>query len=204
MAGAVVVDTESKRLASEVPGGWNSIHLMGFACGVVYSINEDSYMIYDESELDEFKNRLISADEIVTFNGPFDFALAFELVGKQIPKEFINTSNDLYRRICIAANKNPALGHRGFGLGAICERTIGRGKIEDGADAPQLFRTGKIARLHSYCASDVRLTRDLNNHINQEGWIVGPNGQRIIVPKWRESQRSQSLPQSAGRSAGLI
>lgn len=198
----VVFDCESVRLASEVPGGWNSVHLMGFACGVIYSVSEDGYMVYDASEIEEFKRRLQRADQIVTFNGTFDFTLVWELPSKQVPKEYLSRHCDLYRRVCVASNRNPNLGHKGFGLGALCERTIGRGKIEDGANAPQLFREGKLARLHSYCLSDVKLTRDLWRHIETHGFVVGPKGVHIQVPAWQNTK--QLVPASAGLTSGLI
>jgi DEAD/DEAH box helicase domain-containing protein len=68
-----------------------------------------------------------------------------------------------------------------YTLGAVAERTLGRGKIEKGELAPALADQGKWARLFRYCADDVRLTRDLYDHIGEEGGIITVNNTFLPV-----------------------
>lgn len=178
----IVLDCESKLLAAQVPGKWNSIHLMGLACAVVYDFDTERFTCYDHTQREALCARLLAADKIVSFNGDrFDYPLVFELVMRAPPTEIVPKSVDLYRLMCVGANRNPALPQKGFGLGATAQRTIGRTKIDTGTHAPQLYAEGKWGELFTYCMDDVALTRDLYLHVRKHGYVVGPKGEQIAV-----------------------
>lgn len=202
MTTRLVWDLESKFLFSEI-GGRDNTHKLGVACAVVYDYSTNCFETYDNNEVELLKARLEAADELVGFcSEKFDGPVTYALANSQPPKQLLGKTNDLYRRICVAAGKNPNAGNRGFGLGALCEATLGRTKVENGKDAPQMWRDGQWGRLLRYCISDVALCRDLNDFINNEGYVVGPRNQRIEVPKWQPSIRP--LPPAAGLTSGLL
>lgn len=200
MPKSLVVDLESQKLFSDV-GSRDRTDLLGVGCACVYDYEANRCRTYDHNDLDELRRSLESADEIVWFCGDrFDGPVLYGLANSQLPRQLVGKTRDLYRIICLAAGRNPNLGNRGFGLGAICEATFGRGKTGDGKEAPEMWRQGKWGKLLNYCLDDVQLCRDLNDHMLREGYVIGPRGLRIEVP----CQSQRPLPQSAGRSAGLL
>ncbi len=192
----LVVDVESQKLFSEV-GSRDRTDLLGVACACVYDYSADRYRTYDHTEMAELHTSLESADQIVWFAGDrFDGPVIYRLANSQMPRMLVGKTRDLYRIICCAAGRNPNVGNRGFGLGAICEATIGRGKIDDGKLAPEMWREARWGRLFRYCLDDVSLCRDLNDHMLREGYVIGPKGVRIEVPC--EKRSPSSLPPASG------
>lgn len=182
----IVLDCESKKLADEVPGKWDSVHLMGMSCTVVYEFRSDRFRIYGDTDLEALKQRLLKADRITSFNGEkFDFPLIFELDGRRMPKELVGKSDDLLRRICVARNANPDFAHRGWSLNSTATGTIGKGKIDCGTHAPQLYREGKWGQLINYCADDVALTRDLCIFVDKYGYAMNEKYDRVNLTPWR-------------------
>ncbi len=201
MSKTLVVDIESQKLFSDV-GSRDNTHLLGTACACVYDYEADRYRTYDHTELDELRRSLESADQIVWFAGDrFDAPVIYNLANSQMPKVLVGKTRDLYRIICVAAGRNPNYGNRGYGLGAICEATLGRGKTDDGKLAPEMWRTAQWGRLFRYCLDDVSLCRDLNNHMLREGYVIGPKGVRIEVPCPKSS--NPQLPPAAGLTSQL-
>jgi hypothetical protein len=82
---------------------------------------------------------------------------------------------DILQRIWTAVGKK----YKGWGLGPVCERTLGIGKTGTGEHAPKLFKEGRFAELHDYNINDVHLTRMLFNHIVDEGKVVGPENEEV-------------------------
>lgn len=184
----VVVDCESQYLADEVPGKWDSVHLMKVACAVVFEYKTDRFRIYGPDDVEALKARLLKAERITTYNGlRFDFPLIWELPGRQSPKEMLLKSDDLQRSIAIARNMNPdsPYVHKGFGLDSVARGTLQRGKIDCGTHAPALFKEGKWGQLVNYCCDDVALTRDLCDFVDRFGYVMNEKFDRVVLPPWR-------------------
>jgi DEAD/DEAH box helicase domain-containing protein len=182
----VIVDLESQKLADELPGKWNDVHLMGVSCAVVYEYSTDRFRLYGPDDLEALKARLLKADRITSYNGErFDFPCLWALPNRQMPKELVGKSDDLLRRIAVARNVNPDFAHKGWGLDSVARGTIGRGKIDCGTHAPALFKEGKWGQLFNYCCDDVALTRDLSAFTDKYGYAINEKKDLVVLQPWR-------------------
>lgn len=105
---------------------------------------------------------LEGGNDIVTHNGfSFDWVVLGDAAGNlPLAKEIAFHPN--HTDTCF--NMFMKLGH-GVGLGTICKETIGRGKIEKGAMAVELWHQGEYERVIDYCREDAQLALDLFVHL---------------------------------------
>ena len=59
-------------------------------------------------------------------------------------------------------------------LSKVAEANLGAGKDMKGAEAPELYRAGKIAELKEYCLKDVRLTKEIYDLYRKQGFLMVP------------------------------
>jgi DEAD/DEAH box helicase domain-containing protein len=191
----IVLDVESKTPIKELPNGWNSTHLMGVGCAVIYSFKEDKYSIYGDTkgELLDLQNRLLKADRVTTWNGwRCDFPMIWGLQTPHTVLQMINTSDDMLRRAWIKLQLNPDIydpnTHGGLSLDDVSKNTIGsEGKTGSGESAPLWLRAGQWGRTVDYCLNDVKLTRDLCLHVDKTGFLIGKNGLYVNIGKdWKK------------------
>lgn len=207
--GHLILDIEIKNRVEDIPGGWDSTDMLGVSCAVVYSYRRDRYRIFGDSdrELDTLREALLNPQttRITGFNSwKFDLACICsasksdwsDSADGQIAawrEELRPKSDDLLRRIWTAtgAGCDGAFtdAHKGYGLAAVCEATIGRGKIGHGEEAPKLYQAGHHGQLHNYCVDDVALTRELSEFVDRYGYVIDPKtGAKLMLPDWRETQ----------------
>lgn len=152
----------------------------GVASVVIYDSETCRYHLYDQHTLDECVEHLNQGDVCVGFNNAGFDKPAFEgATGLKITSPQLDILEECRRSFRVA-------GHGLWGLDAICTRTLGVGKSGDGASAPHLAATGQWAKLFDYNLNDVFLTLELFNHIVEEGWVKGPEGDRkfLATAKW--------------------
>jgi uncharacterized protein YprB with RNaseH-like and TPR domain len=141
---------------------------------VLWDSDTNRYHIYGAENLTELAAHLNKADWLVSFNGlNFDVPCIEGVTGWEI------TANhyDILDAIWKAVGKK----HKGWGLGKVAERTVGLGKTDTGEHAPELARQGRWATLIDYCINDVHITKELFFHILLEGFVVGPDGDRVEI-----------------------
>jgi len=63
---------------------------------------------------------------------------------------------------------------RRIGLGVLAEANLGVGKTGKGLEAIELYRTGQIEKLKSYCLQDVKLTKEIFELIKNQGYLWIP------------------------------
>lgn len=156
----------------------------GIASGVIYDSDTGRYHLYDKHMVEEFVEHLNQADLAVGFNNVgFDKPAIEGSSGREITSKQLDILDELRRNHNIK-------GHGLWGLGAICERTLGVGKSGNGASAPSLAAASQWGRLLDYNLNDVHLTKELFNHIVEEGWLMGPDGQKkyLATSKWPKEQ----------------
>lgn len=184
-------DIETRLGADEVKGGWDGMRLgLGdFACGAIYDSEQDWTFLYGPEDLDAFAAHLESAATLVSYNGiGFDVPAIEGTLRRPLKLEPANHLDLLAVLVQAAGNR------KGLTLENVSRHTLGRGKIGHGAHAPQLYREalqGGIAglttttRLLTYCAHDVRLTRDLLRFLSRNQMLLGPNGPIYpTLPNW--------------------
>lgn len=191
MVDHIILDIEFKTPIEELPDGWNSTHLAGVGCAVIYDMSEDRYLVYGdtEGELRNLRNRLLNADRITTWNGwQCDLPVIFNLQKPNKALQFSKTSDDLLKRCWLSQQLNPdeynANTHGGWSLDAVSKATLGsNGKTGNGASAAKMLKMGLWGKVVDYCINDVKLTRDLVIHTDKTGYLLGKNGLYARVGK---------------------
>jgi hypothetical protein len=191
----LVVDVEIAKTIEETPGGWDATDQLGVAVAGVYETQGQRFRVYGPDDVERLRKRLLAAERITTFNGwKFDFPVIFGLPQPQRALALEWSSDDLLRRIWQAQGLDPDLfttRHKGWGLDAVCEGTLGMRKIGFGGDAPKWFQAGHWARVVNYCLDDVALTRDLCTFIDRYGYVVHPRYGTLALAPWTESPRAE-------------
>jgi hypothetical protein len=180
----IFYDLETRKLAQDLDPidnrrGWDLMRQgKGGIYGLmIYDALERWLYPYDDNDILEIAAHLEVADVVVGWNSEgFDRPATEGLLGRKL---VLKESLDLL--LCV----KEGLGRQGihswkrgqYTLGAVCQRTLGRTKTGEGKLAPQL-PPGQMFR---YCGNDVRLTRDLYEHILREGGIISVDGTVIPV-----------------------
>ena len=157
-------DLETQKSADDV-GGWDKIHKMKLAVGVVWDSLEQKFFSYIDSEASQLVEKLQTADLVVGFNvAKFDYGVLQPYATKMdFDLEEITTFDML-----IDINKK--LGHR-LSLNHLAENTLNAKKSADGLVSLQWFKEGKIDKVIEYCKQDVEITRDLFLYGVSEGYV---------------------------------
>ncbi len=146
-------DIETQKLFSEIPGGRISDLLLALAVTVDVETGETKTFHADQHA--ELIRTLYSARLVLGFNHlAFDFRV---LEGYGLDARTVHASFDVMMDLVNHVKKRVS-------LDSVARGTLGRGKSGNGADAPILFRTGKIKELEEYCRQDVALLIDVFEH----------------------------------------
>ena len=203
----VVVDVEIQKTIEEVEGGWNATDKLGVAVACVWQYTDQRMRVYGPDDVDALRERLLKADRISGFNiFNFDFPVIWGFdkrkwvsasprgdtrysqdMVEHVKQNMLTRTDDMLRRIWQAMGLNPDSfggGHKGCGLDAVAEATLGAKKIGHGADAPKWYQEGKIQKVVNYCSDDVALERDLTDFVERYGYCI-VKGERLQIPKWR-------------------
>jgi hypothetical protein len=189
----IVYDCETQKYAEDPSvGGWHNVYGMEMSSAVTYDSKTDNYTFWDHlsrERLCEFLNGKL----VISFNGiMFDSRLllgndrTIELNGMTRNIKYGWNNIDLYveifRRIFKMDKSNypkiietmQAKKHaKGvFGLHDVTIATLNHTKTGDGAEAPMLFKQGRIVELFQYNLQDVRVTKELFQFILKYKYLV--------------------------------
>jgi DEAD/DEAH box helicase domain-containing protein len=144
-------DLETQKSADDV-GGWDNIHKMGLAVGVIWDSLDQEFFTYEEKDASQLVEKLRTADLAVGFN-----IIGFDYTVLQPYSDFdlyeINTFDML-----VDVKKN--LGFR-LSLNHLAQHTLNAEKSADGLVSLKWYKEGKINKIIQYCRQDVEITRDL-------------------------------------------
>ena len=193
----IVFDLETIRLAKDMapdsrPIGWerDRLKFMGVAWGCAWRSCFETIEHFDEHNLSKLADFLEEAALVISFNGiRFDVPLLSGYLNRQIR---ISRQCDLFAIVQASYGKR-------LGLAALAVAILARTKTGFGGHAPELFRSGRIADLATYCARDVALTRDLFFLAKTRGFLFSPHGKRIYTPV-PDGLSSLQGPQTQGAS----
>ena len=157
-------DLETQKSADDV-GGWDKVHKMKLAVGVVWDSLAQKFFSYVDSEASQLVEKLKTADLVVGFNvAKFDYGVLQPYATKiDFDLEEITTFDML-----IDINKK--LGHR-LSLNHLAENTLNAKKSADGLVSLQWYKEGKIDKIIEYCKQDVEITRDLFLYGESHGYV---------------------------------
>ncbi len=172
----ITFDIEIAKPIDSLTHGWEDAKkgLAGIASVVLYDTGTHRYHLYDDVTIGDCVAHLNQAELLVGFNNrEFDTpAIEGYTKLKITPNQY-----DILQAVWHAIGKK----HKGYGLGPICERTLGLRKSGDGESAPRLLHQHRYAELFDYNLNDVYLTHTLFEHIMEFGYVIGTEGQKIIL-----------------------
>lgn len=170
-----VWDLETRKLAKDLPGGWNDLKAGkgGISALVIYDNISGRFHLYDEHTLELAAQHLESFDVLLGFNSiEFDAQVVEGILGRRLE---IQTHIDLLQLVW-AGNPGRRKGNK---LDDLALATLGFGKPHDGTLAPTLADEGRWAELFDYCLLDVDLTKRLFAFVQEHGNLI--NGQGAII-----------------------
>lgn len=178
----VFFDIETRKLAKDLrpddeQAGWDDLRagLGGMSALAVYDTSDHFLYLYDDTNAESAAHHLERADLVVGFfSERFDVPVLEGVLHRKLKlKEHI----DIYTILARANARKGIVGAKGdLKLDRLAKQNLSRGKIEHGANAPELARKGLWAKLFNYCGDDVHLTRDLFAYICKYGGLNNMNG----------------------------
>lgn len=165
----VVFDIETRNIFDDV--GKNDPVLLDISVVATHDSETDTYDSYTQEELPRLWSLIEKADVLIGFNSDhFDIPL----LNKYYP-------GDLYaiKSIDMMAAVKQALGRR-LGLNNIAQATLGIKKSADGLQAYQWWKEGKVDEIKKYCIQDVKVTKDLYDHIVKNKKIKYRDAQKLL------------------------
>ncbi|MBT3181542.1 MAG: hypothetical protein HN337_03420 [Deltaproteobacteria bacterium] len=190
----IVFDIETKNAFSDV-GGRDNFKKLGISVLGAYDYQNEDFIIYEESELGKFSERLQGNPLLVGFNSRrFDVPIL---------QEYVPFSLSKHPQLDIMEELVKVLGHR-VSLDSVAQATLGTSKSGSGLDAIRYYRDGMMDELKKYCLDDVRITRDIFEYAANKGELFftskyGPGKRRagvswkIAHPEELEPDPQQSL-----------
>lgn len=160
--------------------GWHDHANMGISVIGAYDYAEDRYRVFCKDNMHEFVEALEKAERIAGFNNiAFDNAVIAACWGPlvKLPEGWQAKSYDLLCEIWRSAGLAPVFDyrtHNGYGLDAVCLTNFGTKKTGHGAKAPIYWQRGAIGNVIDYCLNDVRLTKQLFDHVVASNVLICP------------------------------
>ncbi|MEX2405445.1 MAG: ribonuclease H-like domain-containing protein [Candidatus Paceibacterota bacterium] len=153
----VVFDIETKNIFQDV--GKRDPALLDISLIGIYDSASGEYSSYLEDEFDDLWPILEKADALVGFNSDhFDIPLLNKYYHGELERV---KSIDLMKTIF------NTLGRR-ISLDAVAQATLGIQKSAHGLQATTWWKQGEIEKVRKYCLQDVKVTKELYEHIRKE------------------------------------
>lgn len=191
-----ILDLETRLLASEVEemyaaelageSPWSRPDLFVFAAGVLVEVGSGEALRYGPNEAPEMIAALRQADVTVGYNSAaFDLPV---LSGSGDVEHLRERHVDLCAAVwtaldTLAAEEGIEGRLRQGGLDGLCRANGLGGKTGAGADAPAMYRAGRISELLDYCEADTRLTAELYRRAREHGYLM-------VEPTYRDDARN--------------
>ncbi len=156
----VVFDIETSNFFPDV--GKNDPSLLDLAVLCIYNSETDKYDSFLKEDLHKVWPIFENTDALIGYNSNhFDIPLLNKYYAGDLSQL---KSIDLMKTI------QESLGRR-VGLGAVAEPTLGVGKSAHGSQAIEWWKQGKIQEVIDYCIQDVKVTKDLYEHMKENNFV---------------------------------
>tara|TARA_B100000686_G_C16790302_1_gene978237 strand:- start:2750 stop:3355 length:606 start_codon:yes stop_codon:yes gene_type:complete len=171
-------DLETQKSADDVDG-WDNIHRMKLAVGVVWDSIEEEYFTYLEKDTGGLVEKLRSADLVVGFN-----VIGFDY---KVLQPYANIDLQEIPTFDMLIDIKKKLGFR-LSLNHLAQQNLNAEKTADGLISLKWWKEGKVDKIIKYCTKDVEVTRDLFLFGANKGYIEyqskGRGVQKINV-EWK-------------------
>ncbi len=182
----IVFDIETKNSFADVGGQGNLKALEASVVGV-YSYLKDTFYCFEEHEFDQLAETLKRAHLLIGFSSKhFDVPVL---------EKYFNFNLGGIAHFDILEEIEKIFGRR-IGLGVLAEANLGVGKTGKGLEAIELYRTGQIEKLKSYCLQDVKLTKEIFELIKNQGYLWIPQRDVPQMIKLPISYKEVMMPQA--------
>ncbi|MEK7482009.1 MAG: ribonuclease H-like domain-containing protein, partial [Patescibacteria group bacterium] len=159
----LVIDIETKNTFAEV--GRDNFDALEISLVGLYSYKQDRFFHFWENEMEKLGEILMSAEQIIGFSiSRFDLPVL---------KKHFNFDLFSIPRFDILDEIEFLLGRR-VGLDILAKANLGFGKNGHSLEAAGLYRDGKIEELKNYCLNDVKITKELYELIQKQGYLLIP------------------------------
>ena len=164
----IVFDIETTNFFTDT--GSSDPASLTLACVCIHDSETDAYSSYFEEDLQKLWPVIEKADLLIGYNSDhFDIPL----LNKYYPGDLTAIKSvDLMKEI-----KKP-LGRR-IKLDSVASATLGKKKSANGVLANVWWRKGEKQKVVDYCIDDVRITKELYDHILKTGTVKYPDGKMI-------------------------
>lgn len=191
----LIIDIETKKLPTEVKGGWNTPFKMGFGTAIVYDYDTDIYYFFNKKQRKKYVN-FLKDNIVISFNGKIfdnrvaiktgipkwkDLDLLEEVIKSKYNVNSINEAIKIYGKYVV---HNHTLKLDGLVYGTLKKQKNGKGEL-----APKLIKKKKYSKVFEYNLNDVRLLRQLFEYSLQNGFIKDRNGAKIYLNMYQIIER---------------
>jgi DEAD/DEAH box helicase domain-containing protein len=171
MASEIYLDTETLKLAEQVPGGWSSIPDFGLSVAVTWDA-DNQFRVWYEGDAPRLIEEMSRFDRVITFNGErFDF---------QVLSKYGDVRPLYPRSLDLLAHLKQSLGFR-VKLESLAQGTLGQGKAGAGELAVEWWHSGQRDKVVAYCRQDVQLIVDIVRFARANGYVRIPPARTVAV-----------------------
>ncbi len=164
----IVFDIETSNFFTDT--GSNDPASLTIACVCIHDSETDAYTSYFEEDLSKLWPILEKADILIGYNSDhFDIPIL---------NKYYSGDLSTIKSIDLMKEIKKALGRR-IGLDAVAGATLGKKKSGSGVFANVWWRQGEKQKVVDYCTDDVKLTKDLYEHMHKHGKVKYPDGKMI-------------------------
>ncbi|OGY62431.1 MAG: hypothetical protein A2745_03085 [Candidatus Harrisonbacteria bacterium RIFCSPHIGHO2_01_FULL_44_13] len=160
----LVIDIETKNSFADV-GGQDHLNDLLISGVGVYSYNRNTFLYFDENQLNDLAPVLQKAGLIIGFSiNRFDIPVL---------ANYFNFNLFAVPRLDLLDEIELLLGQR-VGLDLLAKTNLGIGKTHYSLEAIKLYRDGNFEELKNYCLNDVKITKELYELAQKQGHLLVP------------------------------
>lgn len=184
----LVIDIETKNTFQDV-GGYENLTKLDISFVGAYSYKQDAYLSFFEDELHKLGPILQNAGLIIGFStNRFDIPIL---------NKYFNFNVKAIESLDILDDIEEKLGHR-VGLDWLAQTNLKVGKTGHGLDAIKFYKEGRLEDLKNYCLQDVKITKDLYELGQKQGYLMVPTnyGKDFARVEFNWQDRVPATPQT--------
>lgn len=164
MKDKIVIDIETKNSFDDV-GGREHLEKLDASVVCVYSYNHDTYTSFRDNEFEKLAPVLQNARLIIGF--------AITRFDLPVMKKYMPFNLIAIPRCDILEEIEVAYGNR-VSLDILAKTNLGTQKTSHGLEAIEFYKQGEWDKLIEYCIQDVRITKNLYDLVQKQGYLHIP------------------------------